>query len=161
MIGTQARFTCNLPRTLTAHLGGPQRPGDEERAALMDTKQTCETQVPAIHYVKGTGLESDPVQRQHVVGTTVGDVDKRGNAAAQVKQRMHLDGASGTFIGSPRTQGEADVDGGGIERIDSAVEFCEQRILGIQRACYRDEHFGQIGIHAPVAALVRVCQSGA
>ena len=60
----------------------------------VNAKEMPEAQIAAIHHVEGARFEGDPVQRQHVVRVTVGNVDMGGNAAAQIRKRMHLDRAA-------------------------------------------------------------------
>src|SRR5207302_4588910 len=114
--------------------------GDEECAAFMNAQQTFETEVAAIHHVKGAGLESDLVECEHIVRTAVGNVDEGGNAAAQVEERMHLHGAARALKGSPGTKRKADVNGRRIQGVDCIVEFDAKRFIGIERARDCDQH---------------------
>src|SRR5271157_2603765 len=53
---------------------------------------------------------------------------------------------------------EAEIDGGGIQRIDGLVEFKRQWIVGIEPPRDDDEVLGEVGVDAPVAHGVGVRQ---
>jgi len=137
-----------------AHLGA----GDEERAGLMHRVQTLEVDVATIHHVEGPSFHGQDVEHVHVVQLAVADVDERGNGAAQVQQRMQFDGGLGRTKWRPVEQAQAQIDGGGVQRIDARIEFQQRRLLGIQRSGPNDQPLSQRVIDAPVASVQRIGQ---
>ena len=85
---------------------------------------------------------------------------KRGNIAVQVKQGMHLYRAFAPAKFRPRKQGEAEVDGGRIESIESVVQIHADRISDMKRSGDADQVLREIGEDAPVVGFVGVSQSG-
>jgi len=85
-------------------------------------------------------------------------MDELGNAAAQIEQRVHLDRAFGCAKSRPGEQGQAEIDGGRIERVDGVVQFDAEVVVDVQRSGSGDENLSEIGIDAPVARLVGICQ---
>ena len=97
--------------------------GDEEGAGLMQRVQPGEVHIAPIHHVEGAGLDRQDVQHVDVVQLAVADVDEGGDRAAQVQQRVQLDGRLGRAKRRPVEQAQAQVDGGGVQRIDGVVEL--------------------------------------
>ena len=90
-----------------------------KKAALsVNTIQPLEIDVAAIHDIERAGLGHDLIKDVHVVHFAVGDADKRWDIAVQVQQRVHLDGGLGREM-RPREQRQAQVDGGGVQRIEA------------------------------------------
>ena len=85
-------------------------------------------------------------------------MDKRRDAALQVQQGMEFDGGFGLSEMRPGEDGQAQVDGGGVQGIDGVIEFDSQVVLGIQGSGEADEGVGEVGIQAPVALPVGVGQ---
>jgi len=134
---------------------------DEEGAGLVQRVQPREVHVAAIHHVEGAGLQAEHVQHVHVVQLAVADVDEGGNGAAQVQQRVQLDGRLGGAKRRPVEQAQAQIDGAGVQRVDGVVQIDTERIVRVELARTPDQHGGQIGPDAPVARLVGVGQRGA
>ena len=61
----------------------------------MHRVQALEVQVAPIHHVERPRLHGQDVQHVHVVQLAIADVDERRNRAAQVQQRVQLDGGLG------------------------------------------------------------------
>jgi hypothetical protein len=57
-------------------------------------------------------------------------------------------------------QGQAQIDGGGVERIGSLIEIRAKRIIRIQAAGPPDQDLCEIGENPPVVPLVGVGQRG-
>ena len=89
------------------------------------------------------------------------NVNERWDVAAQVKQGVHLHRRLGASEMRPREDREAQVDGGGVERVDGVAEICSEAVIGMQVAGGPDQGLGEVGVDAPVASLVRLGQRGA
>src|SRR5438445_13856246 len=85
--------------------------------------QTSEVQVASIHHVEGPRLQRQQVQHIHVAQLAVADVDEGGDRAAQVQQRVQLDGRLGGSKRRPVEQGQAQIDGAGVQRVDRVVQL--------------------------------------
>jgi len=119
----------------------------------MHRVQALEVQVAPIHHVEGPRLHGQDVEHVHVVQLAVADVDERRNGAAQVQQRVQLDGGLGRAKRRPVEQAQAQIDGGGIQCVDADVQFQHRRLLGIQRPGARDQSLSQCMVDAPVAQV--------
>lgn len=127
----------------------------------MEAKQTAEMQIAAVQDVECTWLESDMVQHQHIVHTSVGNVDEGRNATAKIQQGVHLNGAARLLMGCPGTERKTDIDCGRVQRVDGIAKLNTEWIISVERASDTDQDLRQIGIHTPVPVLVGVCQSRA
>ena len=81
-----------------------------------------------------------------------------GIAPAQVQQRVQLDGGLGRAKRRPVEQAQAQIDGGGVQRIDTGIEIQHRRLLGIQRPGAGDQPLSQCMVDAPVAQVQRIGQ---
>ena len=88
----------------------------------------------------------------------VGDADKRGNVAVQVQQRVQFHRPLVPAKLRPGKQRETEVDGGGIEGIQTVVQIHAHPILRIQRSGSVNQLVREIGEDAPVVSLIGVCQ---
>ena len=79
-----------------------------------------------------------------------------GMLPPQVQQRVQLDGGFGGAEQRPRKHRQAQVDGGRVQRVDRVVELQPQGLVGIQRAGDANHGLCELGVDAPVAALIGV-----
>ena len=91
----------------------------------------------------------------------VGNADKRGNIAVQVQQRVHLHRAFVLAKLRPRKQGETEVDGGRIERVEAVVQIHAHGILDMKWSGNADQVLREIGEDAPVVSFIGVRQGRA
>ena len=113
-----------------------------------------EVQVAAVHDVECAGLHRKGVQNVHVVHLGVGHEDHRGDVAPQVHQGVRLDAPLRLPELRPREQGEAEVDGGRVEGVDSVGQIHPEVLPGVQRPGHRDENLGEVGVDPPVPYLI-------
>ena len=132
--------------------------GDEEGAGLMHRVQASEVHIASIHHVEGPSFHGQDVEYVHVMQLAVADVDERRDRAAQVQQRVQLDGRLGRAKRCPLEQAQAQIDGGCVQRIDAGIEVQHRGLLGIQRPGPGDQALGQRVIDAPVALVQRIGQ---
>src|ERR1700687_4449146 len=122
----------------------------------MEGVETREVHIAPIHHVERTGFRQDFVKKTDVRPFSIGNLNESGNGAAQIQQRMHLHRGLGELESGPRKQGQAQINGGRVESIDSAVEIKSQRLIGVHRPCGCDQNLGEVSIDAPVDGLVGV-----
>ena len=135
------------------------RTGDEERARLMQTVESCEIDVRAIHYIKRAGLDRQDIEHIHVPHLAVADVNERGNRASQVQKRMHLDRRLGGAEGRPAEHTQTQIDGARIERVNGGAEradFALDRadwVVGVERLRPCNQVHRKRLIDAPIAQI--------
>src|ERR1039457_3417886 len=135
--------------------------GDEESPALMEPMPPGEVEIAAIDDVKGPGFPSELVEDVYVVNTAWRDNDDGGKVAVQRQQGVEFDGGLVPPKRGPRKQREAQVNGGGVQRVGGGLEFAAERFLGVERGGLPDQPLGEVGVDAPVALFVGVGQGAA
>ena len=88
------------------------------------------------------------------MNTASGDNDDGGKVALQGQQRVQFDGGLVTAESSPRKQREAQVNGGGVQRISCGLEFKAERFIGVKRGGLLDEDVGEVGKDTPVPLFI-------
>src|SRR4030095_3516512 len=129
---------------------------DKESQALHQDVEPGEVEIATIHDVERSGLGNQDVEDVHIVHLAVGNMNERRNAAAHIQERVQFDGAFGAAKVSPGKQRQAQVDGGGIERIDRLFQFHSELVLTIQLPRLGDQHLSEVGKDAPVAGFAGV-----
>ncbi len=74
---------------------------------------------------------------------------------------MEFDRRLGALERRPGEQREAEIDGGGVERVNGLVEIDAEAVTDIQASGDADQGLGEVGVNAPVAQLVGVGQGAA
>lgn len=132
--------------------------GDKEAAGLVQVMQPLKVHVAPIHHVVGACFRRELIEDVDVVHLAVGDVDKARNIAAQIWQRMHLDGRFGGSERCPRKHRQAQIDRRGVERIDGLGQIHTEESLGIQAPCDTDQALRKVGVDTPVARRIGIGQ---
>lgn len=136
-------------RVAPLELGIALGSGEEEGLRLMDGEQPAEVQISTIEQVIRSGLDDQLVQNVDLVGLAIGDVDEARDCTAQVEQGMQLDSGFGRTKRCPRIDRQAQVDGGGIERIDRCVQIHRQGLVGVQRPGNANQVLREVGVYLP------------
>lgn len=71
---------------------------------------------------------------------------------------MQFNGAFGGTETGPGKDGQAQVDGGGVEGVDGVFEFNAEVLIEIELPGGMDEGLGEVGVDAPVAGVVGMGQ---
>src|SRR5882762_597914 len=132
--------------------------GHEETAGLVEAIEALEVEEATIHDVESAGLRQQLVKDIDLVHLAIADVNKRGDVAAQIEQRMQLDGGLGRAEHRPRKYRQTQIDSRGVERVDGFLQIDTEGLLRIQRPGNADQALGKIGIDAPVAHSVGIGQ---
>ena len=135
--------------------------GDEVSAALMNPMPAGEVEVAAIYDVERSGVPDELVEDVDIMDTASRDNDDRGEIALEGQQGVEFDGGLMLPKGGPRKQREAEVNGGGVQRIGCGLEFKTERLIGVKRGGLLDEHLGEISKDPPVAIFVGISQRAA
>jgi hypothetical protein len=80
------------------------------------------------------------------------------NAASQIQQGVQFHGALVATEFSPGEKCQAQIDGCGVESIHGLRQLHSERLVAIEIAGGGNQDLREIGIDAPVAMLVGVCQ---
>ncbi len=142
------------PLTIEASFG----PSHEEGSRLVEPVESSKVEISAIHQVNSAGFPEELVEDVDFVDLATGDDDHSGNGAAKIEQGVQFDGRFAPAELSPRKQRQAQIDGGGIERVDGLIEFDAQRLLAVKAAGRCDQHLGEVGVDSPVARLIGMGQ---
>ena len=124
---------------------------DKEASRLVQAIEPFEVDVASVHDVEGAGLGQQQVQDIDVVQFAVADVQERRDVAAQIQQRVQLDGRLGRAKRCPRKHRQAQVDGAGIQSVDRLFQIDTKGFLGIKTTGDANERLGKVGVDAPVA----------
>ena len=74
-------------------------------------------------------------------------MDKRWDIATQVQKRVQLDRRLRGAEQGPRKDGQAKVDGGGVERVDGVVDFQPEILAGVQRAREANQRLREVRVN--------------
>ena len=129
-----------------------------KNAACCEGIQPRKVDVTAVHDIEGTRFQNQFVEHVHIVCLALCNADKTGDVAAQIHQRVELDGGFAPTESGPREKGKTQIDGAGIEDIRGLFELYSEVVLGVQLSCLANEHLSELGIDAPVAVLVGLGQ---
>ena len=128
--------------------------GDKESAALMNSMPAGEVQAAAIHDGERAGFPDELVEDVDIMNTASGDNDDGGKVALEGQQGVEFDGGLVFPKRGPRKEREAQVNGGGVQRIGGGLEFKAERFIGVKRGGLLDEDVGKLGENAPVPLFV-------
>ena len=107
-------------------------PGDKEGSVAMDTVQSREVQITAVHDVERAGFDGQVVEDVDVVNLAGGNNDKGWNTSMKVQQRMQLDRRFVLPEFRPGKQGQTKIDRRGIQSIGGLLQFGGETLAGIQ-----------------------------
>ena len=134
--------------------------GYNQGTGLMHLKQASKVDVATVHHVELTRLQDQDVQHIDLVHLAVADVNEGGNRAPEVQQCVQLDDCLGFPKRRPLEQAQAQIDGGGVQRVDRVLEIESQVLVQIKLASAANQNCSQVGPDAPVARLVGIGQGG-
>ncbi len=89
------------------------------------------------------------------------DAEKRRDVAAQIEQRMQLDGGLGGAKMRPGKQGRTEIGGGRVQGIERVVESEADGFLDVEWASDGDQQLREVSEDAPVVGFIGVGQRGA
>lgn len=133
----------------------------KDAVCFVQAMEPFEIEIASVHDVEGTRFWQQQVQSIDVVKLAVADVQKRGDVAAQIQERVQLDGCFGRAKRCPRKHRHAQIDGAGIERVDRLLLIDAKGFRSIKGAGYSNERLCKLGIDVPVAHFVGISQRAA
>jgi hypothetical protein len=120
--------------------------------------QSLEVEVASIHHVVGSRLWQEQVEHVDIVHLAVGDVNKAGNIAAQIEQRVQLDCRLRRTKRRPAKDRQTQIDRRRVERVNRFGQVHAEGFLGIQAACDADQALGKARVDTPIAGRIGVGQ---
>ena len=91
---------------------------DEEGRAQVEHIKARKIEIASVHDVDRARFGDEMVEYIDVVKLALGDLDEGGDVAAQIQQRVELDGCFSAAEVGPRKQGKTQIDGSGIQCVD-------------------------------------------
>ena len=134
---------------------------DKERHCLLETIQTPEIHIAAVHDDIRTGLGDNLIEGFDVADLGVSDIDEHWNGALDIDHRVKFYTALGSAELGPGKQGQAQIDRRRIQCVECTLELQAQIRFGIQRPSNLDEALCEIEVDSPVPTLVGIGESGA
>lgn len=133
----------------------------EEGGNLVDSVESFEVVVGAIHGEDGAGLQRDPVQRYDIVDFGGCQGHKTGDGTAQIEQSVRLDRRLCFAKMSPRKDRQAKIDGGGVESKNGLIQFQHEGIVPVEAPGTLDQMHAEILIdqEAPFAVGIGQCRT--
>ena len=104
----------------------------EECGLLVQPVQTRIVDVRLVHDVERARFDRQFVQDVYVVHFSVRNAKKTGDIAAQIEQRVKLDGSLPASKRGPGKQRETQIDGRRIESIDRPFQIDFERLVAIK-----------------------------
>ena len=129
---------------------------DEEGLARFEAEEAFEIEVAAIQEIEGPGFDGQEVDHVHVVQFSLGNMDETGNASPKIDQSVELDGALTTTKFRPGEEFQAEVDGGGVERVNGLGERGREWFVRIEGSGVADQDVGEVGEDAPIVGAVGI-----
>jgi hypothetical protein len=90
------------------------------------------------------------------VHLAVADMNKGGDIAAQIEERMHLDGRLGFAKLRPREYAQAQVDSGRIECINCLIQCHSKAVVDVEFASRLDQTYGEVCVYSAIAGFVGI-----
>ena len=131
-------------------------PDDKERLRLMQDLPASEIGEAAIHDVKAASFGYQDVEYIDLVHLAIADVNEGWNIAAQVEQRMHLDGGLGGAETCPGKNAQAQVDSRGVECVDRMLQLHGKAVAGVELSGSLDQAHREIHVDATIPLLVGI-----
>jgi len=134
-------------------------PRDEEAAGSVESIEPLEVEKPAIHDVKGPRFRQQVIEDVDLVHFSVADMDKTGNVAPQVEQRMQFDRSLGRAKRRPRKHRQTQIYRGGVECINRLVQIDAKGFVRVKLPGDSNQALREVGIDSPVSRCIGVGQS--
>src|SRR5438093_1567324 len=146
LIANQARASIDRMRIASLGFEVGFGAGHKEAFRLVQPIKPFEVDVSSVHDVESARLGQQQVQNVDIVQFAIADVKERRDIAAQVQERVQLDSRLGRAKRSPSKHRQAQVDGAGIQSVDSIFEIDAERFCGIKTTGDGDERLSKVGV---------------
>ena len=133
-------------------------PSDEEGFGGLKAIESFEIDVSSIHDIVGSWFDRKMIEYGHIMRFALGNVDKTGDAATEIKECVQFDSRFTTPKLCPGKEREAEVDGGGVECVDGFVQCESERLVDVEGAGLGNQDLGEVVKDSPVVNTVGVGQ---
>lgn len=130
-------------------IGMPLLADDEESPTEMYGEKSCEVIVSAVEDIASIGLVCEPIHSFVVADISVCDSVEYGYLGDDVNLGMHTDAGLGAAEMSPSENGHAEVDGCGVDSVETPVEF---KLIGDSPLLGKRDHVECILLENPRVA---------
>jgi len=146
LVGSQPRFFLDGIGIQTTALEIGLGADHEERCALIEMVEAFEIEISPVHDVKRPWLRDQVIEDIDVVKLPVAYVDEGGNAAPEIQEGVEFDGAFASPELCPWKNGQAQIDGGGVEGIDGLSELDAKVFVDVESPRRADQagHTGRL-----------------
>ena len=131
LVAAQAGALVHGPRSHAAKAKIFSRANDEKCQALRQVVQPREVQVPAIEKIKSARFRQQLIEDANFVDFGWFYVDSHRNAAAQIQQRVHLDGGVQPSVARPGKQRKTQIDGRAVQSVGGFFQL--HQLLDLHR----------------------------
>ena len=160
MIAAQAGEAIHGFRVMPGELEVAFCSSHKESTCIGYKDETSEIHVAAIHQIECSCFEEQAVEPAHIVLPRTGDADAGRNGPAQIDLGMKLDARFGLTEIGPREKRQRQVDGCGVERVDSALQIQTKILARIERPGLLHQTLGEFLPDPPVSRFVGIGESG-
>ncbi len=136
-------------------------PDHERGVRLVELIQAPEIDIAAIENVDGTRLGEKQIEDAVVHRLRVGDPHEGGNGHTDIQEHVHLQPCLGRAKPRPRKNAQTQIDDRRIERVHRTRELDGPGFARVEAAGLRDQQLSELGVDAPVPALVCIGQRAA
>jgi len=143
-----------LPRKTQIRLGSCYK----ETASLVQPMQPGEVEITSVHDVEGARLGNDLVENIHIVHLPIADMDKAGNIATQIEQRMQLDRCFGRTKRSPRKNRQTQIDRSRIQCVDRLRKIDTKWFVHVKWSSDSNQTLSEVGVDSPISNRIGVGQ---
>ena len=134
-------------------------PSDEEGFGRLEAIESFEINISSIHDIVGSWFEGKLIEYGHIVRFGLGNVDETGDAATEIKECVQFDSRFASPKLGPGKEGEAKIDGGGIECVDGLVQCESERLVDVEGAGLGNQDLGEVMKDSPVVNAIGVSKS--
>ena len=116
-------------------------------------------QISPVHDAESSGFENQSIENIHIVHFPLGNLDKRGNASAQIQKRVKF--YSGLVLPKSRLgeKSQTQIDRGGIQGVDGLFQFDFERFAEIESSGRVNQNLSEVRVDTPVSRFVGVGKS--
>ena len=133
--------------------------GNKEGGCLVNSIKAIEIQIPAVDDIKGSRFEDQLIEDVDIVDLAMSDDHERGDTSPKIQKGMQFHGA---FAGSefgPRKNRQAQIDGGGVQRVGGLIQVDPKGIVGVKTTSLGNQDLSEVGIDPPIPNLIGMGQS--
>ncbi len=160
LVADQTTGTIDIMGVHSPELGIGLGSDDEEGLREMYGVEPGVIEIASVHdNIERSGFRNELIENIDVMDLAVGDKGKCRNTSSQVEQGVEFDCRFRLAEVCPGEQGQAQVDSGGIKRIDGLLQIQAEVVRGIELSCLGYQYLGKVGIDAPVPFLIGFGQS--